>query len=356
MLSSFEFFEDAELGALLRYAGLILGLFFGVLAQRSRFCLRSAVVETNRHLAPMAGVYAAALLVSILGVYALSQSEMVAFEETRFFGETLPLGALILGGSMFGAGMVLTRGCASRLTVLSAQGNLRALMVMLVFAITAYATLRGVLAEARTGFTDASSVEITGSGHVFDYVFASPLLIVGFFTLLLAALVWRSGARVSQVAMGAGVGLVVVAGWFATGALLYDEFDPRAAESLAFTAGASDGLFYAMASTALEPGFAAGIIAGVLVGAFLAAAATRELRLESFETPEQTVRYLGGAVLMGVGGVLAGGCTIGAGLTGVSTLAIGPMIALAAIIFGAKATQLALEARGEAVTAMVPAE
>jgi uncharacterized membrane protein YedE/YeeE len=356
MLSSFDYFADAELGTLLPWAGMILGIAFGILAQRSRFCLRSAVVGTARQLSPMAGVYAAALLVAVIGVFALSQAEVVALDETRFFGDSLPLGALIVGGLIFGAGMVLTRGCASRLTVLSAQGNLRAVMVMLVFAVTAYASLRGILAETRTGFTDALSIDVAASGHFAGLVGVSPLLVVGFVSLALLALVRRSGARLSHIAMGAGVGLVVVGGWFATGALLYDEFDPRAAESLAFTAGASEGLFYTMASTALEPGFAAGMIGGVLLGAFISALASRELRLESFESPEQTLRYLGGGALMGVGGVLAGGCTVGAGLTGVSTLTVGPMIALVSIIVGAKATQVVMEARGEAVVAMVPAE
>lgn len=356
MLSSYAYFEDTELGTLLPWAGLFLGVIFGVLAQRSRFCLRTAVIGTGTSLSPMAGIYAAALLVALAGSFALSANGLVALDETRFFGDSLPLGALIVGGAIFGAGMVLTRGCASRLTVLSAQGNLRAVMVMLVFAITAYATLRGVLAGARTAFTDGSSVAVAESGSVAAILGIEPWILVGFAVVALAALVWRSGARLQGIAMGAGVGLLIVGGWFATGALLYDEFDPRAAESLAFTAGASDGLFYTMASTALEPGFAAGMIGGVLIGAFLAAVASREFRLESFETPEQTLRYLAGGVMMGVGGVLAGGCTIGAGLTGVSTLAIGPMIALVAIIAGAKATQFLLESRGEAVAPMVPAE
>lgn len=357
MLSEYAFFADTELGTLLPWAGLLLGFVFGVLAQRSRFCLRSAVVETTAtRLAPMAGIYATALLVSVLGIYALSQAGLVAFDETRFFGDSLPLGALVLGGLMFGAGMVLTRGCASRLTVLSVQGNLRAVLVMLVFAITAYATLRGVLAKLRTSFTDSTSVAIDHSGDIAALLGLNTAAVVMIAALALAALIWRSGASRKVLLMGAGVGLVVVTGWFATGALLYDEFDPRAAESLAFTAGASEGLFFAMASTALEPGFAVGVIGGVLVGAFLATAAFREFELQSFETPQQTARYLCGAVLMGVGGVLAGGCTIGAGLTGASTLALAPMIALLAIIVGAKATQLASEARGVAVTAMAPAE
>lgn len=356
MLTKFAGFEDADLLSLLPFAGLAIGMVFGVLAQRSRFCLRSAVVNSGATLSPMAGVYAAALLVALVGAQVLGQTGLVSLDETRFFSDSLPFGALALGGLMFGAGMVLTRGCASRLTVLTSQGNLRAGMVLLIFAITAYATLRGVLASGRAAFSEATSLDVAAGGSVPALLGVPGSVLLGFVALGLAALIWRSGARPVVLLMGAGVGLTVLAGWFATGALLFDEFDPRAAESLAFTAGASDGLFYAMASTAVGPSFAAGIIGGTLVGAFFAALFARELRLESFETPQQTLRYLAGAVLMGIGGVMAGGCTIGAGLTGVSTLALAPLVALVAIIVGAKATQLALEARGEAAATVVAAE
>jgi len=351
MLSEMEFFADTELSSLLPWAGLLLGFVFGILAQPSRFCLRTAIVETQMTgLSPMIGVYGAAMLVAIVGAFGLSSAGVVAFEETRFFGDNLPLGALILGGLMFGTGMVLTRGCASRLTILSAQGNLRAVMVMMLFAITAYASLRGVLASLRIRFTDATAIEMAGNGHLPTLLDINPGLIVLLVALALAALIWRSGAGLPSVAIGAGIGLVILGGWFTTGALLHDEFDPREAESLAFTAGASSGLFYAMASTALEPGFAAGTIGGVLIGAFLSALIFRELELQSFENPKQSLRYLIGAALMGIGGVMAGGCTVGAGLTGVSSLAIGPAVALIAIIIGAKTTQRALEAREERAT------
>lgn len=356
MLTGFEGYEDADLLSLLPLAGLAIGLIFGVLAQRSRFCLRSAVVDTGASLSPMAGVYSAALLVALAGAQSLAYFGYVNLAETRFFSDSLPLGALVLGGLMFGTGMVLTRGCASRLTVLSAQGNLRAVMVMLIFAITAYATLRGVLANSRVAFSDATAVEVAASGSISSLIGVPFAALTAFVGLGLAALIWRSGARPVAILIGAGIGLAIVAGWFATGALLFDEFDPRAAESLAFTAGASDGLFFTMASTAVGPSFAAGVIGGTLVGAFIAALLARELRLESFESPQQTLRYIIGAVLMGIGGVLAGGCTIGAGLTGVSTLALAPLVALTAIIAGAKLTQRALESRGEAVATVVPAE
>ena len=350
MLAEFAGYEDVDLNALLPFAGLLLGVLFGIVAQASRFCLRSAVVQSgSQGLSPMTGAYALALLAAIGGVQMLAYMEMVDLGETRFVSDTLPLGALVLGGVMFGAGMVLTRGCASRLTVLTAQGNLRALTVLTIFAITAYASLRGLLAAPRIAFTDATALTIATEHSI--------LPVAGAFALvaLLALIVWRSGVGMWLALAGATVGIVIVGGWFATGVLLADSFDPRPAESLAFTSGASDALFYGMASTALEPGFGSAMVGGVLIGAFLSALVRRELRLESFDGPDQTVRYLGGAVLMGVGGVLAGGCTIGAGLTGLSTLTVAPLIAIVAIIGGAAATH-AILGRDEIGVSMVPAE
>ena len=359
MLNTFEGFEDLELGTVLPLAGLILGVVFGVLAQRSRFCLRSAVIESGggRGLAPMAGVYAAAVAAAVLGTLALTASGWVSLDDTRFFSDTLPLGALVLGGLMFGAGMVLTRGCASRLTVLSAQGNLRAVLVVLVFGMVAYAALRGVLAAPRMAFTEATGVEVVGQGSLPALLGLPGWLVAAAVAALALVVVALARPRPLPLAAGALIGLVVVGGWFASGALLFDEFDPQAADSLAFTAGVSDGVFWLMASTALEPSFAAGLVGGVLLGAFVAAAASRELRLESFEGPRQTLRYLAGGALMGVGGVMAGGCTIGAGLTGTSTLALGPFVALAGIVVGAKATQRLLDRDPAAErVVMVPAE
>ncbi len=348
MITAFEAFEDVDIVALLPWAGLVIGLAFGFIAQQSRFCLRSAVVGSTRaSLSPMAGSFALAMIVAIIGTQSLSYAGFLDLDATRFVSETLPLGALLLGGLMFGAGMVLTRGCASRLTVLSAQGNLRAVTVLMVFAIFAYATLRGVFAAPRVAFTDATNLETMAQ----IAPIAATLLIAA-----LATIAWRSRVRPGLAIAGALVGLLIVAGWFATGALLVDEFEPRAAESLAFTSGASDALFFTLASTAIDASFGAGLMGGTVLGAFLSAALRRELRLESFEDPQQTLRYFAGGALMGSGGVLAGGCTVGAGLTGVSTLALAPMIAVVAIIAGAAATHALLTPSREAAYAAVPAE
>ncbi|MEM6596218.1 MAG: YeeE/YedE thiosulfate transporter family protein, partial [Pseudomonadota bacterium] len=234
-------------------------------------------------------------------------------------------------GLLFGAGMILTRGCASRLTVLSATGNLRAVLVLTVLAITSHATMKGVLAPLRTSL-GSYSFELT-HGIVFSstigFVLVLLLLVAGS-----AMLVWRYRSSALSLISGAVIGLVAVGGWVATSTLLFDEFDPLAVQTAAFIQPWSDTLFWTIASSAVPAGFAVGFLFGVLVGSFLSAAARGELTLVTFETPKQTVFYISGGVLMGVGGVLAGGCTIGAGLSGVATGSITAMIALISIVVG----------------------
>lgn len=328
--------EEYPIAALLALAGAVLGLIFGAAAQISRFCLRRALAGDPSERADAAGVWAAALLTALLGVQAAIAAGLIDLSATRFLAASLPLGALVIGGSLFGAGMVITRGCPSRLLVLASGGNLRALIVFLAFSAVAYATLRGVFAPGAVWLREALAVP--SGGGALDArlgLGGAGLAVAGALALALAALVWRSGARGRDVALGAVIGLVILGGWLVTGMVLFDEFDPKPAESLAFTSGGAESLFYFMAATALEPSFGLGAMLGVAAGAHLSARLRGELRLESFSDPRQTGRYLIGGAMMGVGGVLAGGCTVGAGLTGVSTLGLAPIIALAAIIAGA---------------------
>ena len=134
------------------------------------------------------------------------------------------------------------------------------------------------------------------------------------------------------------------AGWVGTGFLLYDDFDPIAMESLAFTSPMTDALFFTVASTAIPAGFGTGLIGGVLLGALAAALLSRGFQWQSFSSPSETGRYLAGGALMGFGGVLAGGCTVGAGLSGIPTLSIAAILAVASMAVGALATNRALGA------------
>jgi uncharacterized membrane protein YedE/YeeE len=318
-------------------AGLVLGLFFGAAAQISRFCLRRAVAGETSERGSAAAVWVTGLASAILGFTIAQSAGLIAIEDHRFVSPSLPVAAILIGGLAFGVGMVLTRGCVSRLTVLSATGNLRALTVLVVFAITAHATLKGVLAPVRTSLGNLTAdIQI---GSVAELPFGAPALAAA--ALVLAALlILRARPSAAHIALGAVIGLVAVGGWMATSTLLFDDFDPMPVQTAAFTLPWSDSLFWVIASSAIPAGFGVGFIGGVLAGSFLSASARGELQLQSFSTPSETLRYVLGGMLMGVGGVLAGGCTVGAGLSGSASGSIAALLALAAIIAGAKATGL----------------
>lgn len=333
--------------------GGLLGLVFGVAAQLSRFCLRRGLVGQGRERSGALGVWLTALFVAIVGTQIVTSMGFVSFEGHRLHVPEVPVLAVLIGGALFGAGMVLTRGCVSRLTVLSATGNLRALMVLVVFAVVAHATLKGVLASLRVS---AGSVTVdfgaaaSLGGLPGGAAFYGAALAIG-----LLALIWRSGARPSHVALAAVIGALVPLGWLGTGVLLLDEFDPIPLASMSFTAPWADTLFWSVASTSIPAGFGTGLVGGVLIGSFLSAATRGELSLVSFETPHQTLRYGAGAALMGFGGVLAGGCTVGAGLSGVGSLSVAALLALGAIMAGARVTDRLLDRSGPAPSA-IPAE
>lgn len=311
--------------------GLLLGLVFGIAAQISRFCLRRGLV-TGPDRRPALGTWLTALAGAIAATTVVSALGWVDLSSHRLMTAELPVLAITLGGLAFGAGMVLTRGCVSRLTVLGASGNLRALTVLLVFAVVAHATLKGVLAPLRTGL-GAVTADI-GAGSLHDLP-GGALTWGALLVAVLIPVILSLRPRVLHAALAAVIGLTVTLGWIGTGWLLLDEFDPLRIQSLAFTSPYADTLFWTVASTSIPAGFGVGLVGGTLAGAFLSAAARRELALASFSSAPETLRYVAGGALMGFGGVLAGGCTVGAGLSGTSMLSFSAMLALAAIALGA---------------------
>ena len=322
--------------------GLALGLAYGALAQRSALCLRRSVVGPWRDCLPALGAWALALALAIVGTRLAVAAGLISFEAHRFLAPDLPVASALLGGALFGAGMALAGGCASRLTVLAGTGNLRAAIVLVVFAVTAHATMKGVLAPLREA-VGAASVHAGGASAItaLPGVEVWPLGLA----LALALLALRSRARVAHLAMAGAIGLLVPLGWVGTGFLLQDDFDPLPLQSLGFTGPMADTLFWTVAASAIPAGFGTGLAAGVVIGSLAAALAAGEFRWQSLEGPRQTGRYLAGAVTMGVGGVLAGGCTVGAGLSGVSTASLAALLALAAMAASARAVGAMVDGR-----------
>ncbi|MGJ8621538.1 MAG: YeeE/YedE family protein [Yoonia sp.] len=323
--------------------GLVIGVVFGIAAQASRFCLRRAVGGGRHERGPAGAVWAVALASAIIGFLLANAWGFVDLGGHRYLDPELPYLAIIVGGLAFGIGMILTRGCVSRLTVLSATGNLRAATVLIIFAVIAHATLKGVLAPLRAALGEVSITLPFGtfSELPLGAAAASALAAIGAIYL-----VNKFRPSWPLVAAGVVIGLLPVLGWATTSVLLYDDFDPLAVQSVAFTLPWSDTLFWTIASTSIPAGFGTGLIGGVLFGSFLSAAVRGELKLVSFEAPQQFLRYAAGAGLMGAGGVLAGGCTVGAGLSGSASLSVAGLLALASIAAGGlAAARLDLPAR-----------
>lgn len=346
MFESFEF-ETLTAPQAAIWLGLALGVAFGALAQITRFCLRRGLVGAAGERRSALAVWLLALAAATLGTQGAVGAGWIGFEDHRFHAAELPLAAVLLGGGLFGAGMVLTRGCVSRLTVLGAGGNLRALSVLLVFAVTAHATLKGLLAPARSVLGEMSLTAPTSLP-------GQPMIWAALLALGALALALRARIRPTHAALALLIGLLVPAGWVGTGLVLYDDFDPVPLQSLSFTGPYADSLFWTIASSAVPANFGTGLVGGTLLGALALTLLRGQFRWQSFDSPAQTGRYVLGAALMGTGGALAGGCTIGAGFAGVPTLGLSALLTLVAIAGGALAMDRVLQARPQPQA--IPAE
>jgi uncharacterized protein len=285
------------------------------------------------------------------GTQALAAAGVADLTKSMYLGASLGWAGNILGGLMMGFGMVFAGGCPSRNIARAGSGDLRALLILVVVGIFAYMTIGGLLGPLRSALDAATSIDLAaikastqGLGTVLAAVaglpvLAHPLLLgwlvaAGLIAYCLTNKDFRSSAP--HVLSGIGIGICVIAGWALTG-LAFDELSTRpvAPISLTFVRPSGDTLEWLQRYTAIgAPGFGVASLLGALAGAFVMALATGTLRLQTFADTGDTVRSLGGAVLMGAGGVLALGCTVGQGITGLSTLAIGSFLAFAGILVG----------------------
>lgn len=336
------------------WLALALGLAYGAIAQISGFCLNSALrqqlISNNGN---KLRAFALALFVAMLGSQTLDALGVVDLSQSIYQAPEASWILIVLGGILFGFGMIRARGCGARSLVLLGQGNLRSLVVLLVIGITAYMTLSGVFGGLRNDLTAASLVS-TETG-TFTTEAGRWAFIIGFGGLLLAFILgdrgfWRQ--RLDALS-GVIIGLLVVAGWFITGWVGFDDFEPTPLASLTFVAPVGATIQYAMIATGMTLNFGVVVVVGVVLGSLLAAKTTGTFKVQGFEKPTDMPRYLVGASCMGVGGALALGCSIGQGLTGMSTLSFVSMMALAGIITGG---WLALKFEGLSVGSTKPVE
>jgi len=341
--------EEMEVGTVVAIAGFVLGGVFGATAQRTNFCTMGAISDVvfmgnwNRMRAWMLAI-AVAMLVS----QAMHAFEVVDLTESIYLTANLGWAGAIIGGLMFGFGMTMGGGCGNKTLVRLGAGNLKSLVVAIVLGIFAYMTLRGLIGMARVEMEAATNLDLSenfGSQGIPDLLAgltgASADMLRWVVTILLGggllAFCFKDADfRASKRDMAAGliIGLLVPAAWYATGVIGYDDFEPTALGSFTFVNPTGESIMYLMTFSGASINFGIAAVGGVIAGAFAMSGATKTFRVESFTDAKDMIRHLVGAALMGTGGILALGCTVGQGITGMSTLALGSAIALASIIAG----------------------
>lgn len=342
-----------------------IGILFGFIGNKTNFCTLGAVSDAvNMGNWNRMRMWALAIATAVLGTAALGLAGWLDVSRSIYTGHRLIWLSHILGGLCFGAGMTLASGCGSKTLIRIGGGNLKSLVVFFFMAIGAYMTLRGLFGVWRVNYLDAVAFELphgqdlpsflANAGLAPDHALLLGAGVVGG-GLLLAALASREAWSREVLLGGFAVGALTVAGWYVSGHIGFVAEHPETleeafigtnsgrAESLSFVAPLAYTLelllLWSDSSRIVTFGIACSL--GVIVGSAIYAVTTGGFRLEGFRTPDDLIRHLVGALLMGFGGVTAMGCTIGQGITGLSTLALGSLLTTASIVLGAVATMKA---------------
>ena len=333
----------------------LLGIVFGAVVNKTNFCTMGAVSDwVNMGNKGRLRAWFLAIGIATLVTQFLQFKDIIDLSEAVYLTTNFGWLGYLSGGFLFGIGMTLASGCVNRTLVRVGSGNLKSLVVLIVIGLTAYMSMRGLLALVRINVFDVTNINLAEhqvSDQGIDTLISSSLglantaLIHNIVTLLVAgglivyALKGRELRRsFDNILAGVTIGLIIPAGWYITGVIGFDDFEPLRLESYTFTGPVAEGLMYLMTFTGSTINFGIAAIFGMIMGSFLYAVFSRKLRVESFSSREDMVRHLVGGVLMGFGGVLALGCTIGQGITGMTTLALGSLLALISIIFGSALT------------------
>lgn len=348
------------LTATVLWATFALTVLFGFVAQRTHFCTMGAVADiANFGDWTRMRQWLLAIGVAIVATSALAATGQIDPAKSLHATPRFPLVGYVVGGLLFGFGMVLAGGCGSKTLVRVGGGSLKALVVFIVLGLTAYITLRGALGVFRVNVIEPLGTRLDTTQDLPTLAaaatgFAKPalqwalgLLIGG--ALIAFALARRDFRRGDNLLAGFVIGGVIAAIWYVSGHLGHLTEHPETLEetflatnsgrmeSLSFVAPMAHVLDWLMFFSDKSKVLTLGVVAvfGVVTGAAASALLARTFRWEGFGNTEDTANHLVGAVLMGFGGVTAMGCTVGQGLSGVSLLAAGSFIAIGAIIVGA---------------------
>lgn len=344
------------------WAAFVVSALFGLIAQRTHFCTMGAISDVvNMGSWTRMRMWAMAVAVAMIGFHLMAWMGWVDPGKTIYAsGRIIWLSALV-GGGLFGFGMVLASGCGSKTLVRIGGGSLKSLVVFLAMGLSAFATMKGVLAVVRVNTVDTVAFELTAGGTLPAWLTHASGWSLGVSGLVLALVVgggllfwslisadFRTG---TNLLAGAGLGLLITAMWWVSGRLGFVPEHPETLESvyLATNSGRMESLTFTapmaytldwvihFSDTSKVLTIAVVSVLGVVLGSWLQSLWDRSFRWEGFRDTQDTALHLIGAVCMGAGGVTALGCTVGQGLSGLSTLSITSVIAVAAIMVGALA-------------------
>jgi uncharacterized membrane protein YedE/YeeE len=343
------------------WLAFVLAFVFGYVGNKTHFCTMGAVSDiVNMSHWDRMRAWLLAIAVAIIGTSLLVYNGNLDLSKTIYTGSSFYWLAAIVGGFTFGIGMTFAGGCGQRTLVRLGGGNLKSVVVFLFMGYAALVTLSGIFGAFRVGVLQAAPVtihldgmqtipELLGLGSPGGVLGAGLAIGAALLVYVFANKEFRGNA--DNILAGIVIGLIVVAGWYVTGTFGFGE-DPdtlemvflgtnsHLAESMTFVAplGYTMNLWAYWTDSATIVTFGVATVFGVVIGSFVYAVAHRCFRWESFNSPQDMFRHILGAVLMGFGGVTAIGCTIGQGVTGVSTLAVSSFVVLASIIAGAAIT------------------
>ena len=329
----------------------LLGVVFGAVAFRTNFCTMGAVSDwVNIGSKDRLRAWLLAIGIAMLGTQYLAATGRIDLGQAIYLTANFGWLGHVLGGFLFGVGMTLASGCGQRTLVRLGGGNLKSLFVVLLLGLTAYMTMRGILALVRVNVIEVTNLQLSGSqgigrllasaagvgnASLVDKAVAA-VLGGGLIVYAFAASSFRRSF--DNILAGVVIGLIIPAGWYVTGVIGFDDFEPVRLESYTFIAPTADSLMYLLTFTGSTIGFGVAAVFGVILGALLYSVLSGRFRIETFSDRSDMIRHIVGGISMGFGGVLALGCTIGQGVTGLSTLALGSLLTLVSIVFGSALT------------------
>ena len=342
------------------WATFIASALFGVIAQRTHFCTMGAVSDiVNMSDWTRMRQWGMAVGVAMIGFYTLAAAGLIDPSKTLYASNRLIWLSALVGGVLFGFGMVLASGCGSKTLVRIGGGNLKSVVVFVVMGIAAFATLKGITAVVRVATVDRVAIDFSTNAALPNWLSIATgmssanaglvlALIIGL-GLIVWALLGRDFVRFDNLLAGLGLGALIAVMWWISGHLGYVAEHPETlqeaflatnsgrAEALSFVSPVAYAVDWVMFFSDKAKVLTIGIVSvfGVVAGSAVYAVASQSFRWEGFRDAEDTANHLIGALLMGVGGVAAMGCTVGQGLSGISTLSATSFVAVAGIFAGA---------------------